>query len=68
VVVQRDGSDLATVFAASIGGLGDYGKTGWTFWSYTLPSSGTYVIDARVRNSHDGSVNSYLGIDDVTVE
>ena len=67
VVIQQGGSDLATVFAASIGALGNYGKTGWTAWSYTVPSSGTYTVDARVRNRGDGSVPSYLGLDDVTV-
>jgi hypothetical protein len=68
VVIQQDGSDLATVFAASIGTLGNHGKTGWTAWSYTVPSSGTYTVDARVRNRGDGSVPSYLGLDDVTVQ
>jgi hypothetical protein len=68
VVIQQDGSDLETVFAASIGALGNYGKTGWTAWSYTVPSSGTYTVDARVRNRGDGSVPSYLGLDDVIVQ
>jgi hypothetical protein len=68
VVIQHGGSDVATVFAGSIGTLGDYGTTGWTQWTYTAPSSGTYTVDARVRNGTDGGQDSYLGIDDVVVQ
>lgn len=66
IVIQQNGSDIATLFASSVGAVGDYGGTGWTSWTYTFTSSGTFTLDARVRNITDGGGASYIGIDDIT--
>jgi hypothetical protein len=53
------------LFASSVSAVGDLGSTPWTFFSYTFPSSGTFTIEAGVRNVADNLFNSVLGLDNV---
>ena len=66
VVIQQNGVDLAVLFSASVASVGDGGTSPWTFWTYTFTASGTYTLDARVRNIADGGGVSWLGIDDIS--
>jgi hypothetical protein len=51
------------LFYADIAAVGNFGQTPWTAWSYTLPASGTYTLEARASNAYDCAVTSYLLID-----
>ena len=66
VVTLAGGSVAATVFEANVSSVGNYGSKPWTRFSYTFPIAGTYVLEARVRNLHDGVNPSYLGLDFIT--
>ncbi|MGI4732982.1 MAG: Ig-like domain-containing protein [Janthinobacterium lividum] len=46
---------------------GDYGASGWQTFTYTANTDGTYVFGQGVMNDKDTSVNSYLGVDKMTV-
>ncbi len=67
ITVNSGNQVLATVFAASVATVGDYGGTPWTYWSYTFTSGGEYTIQAKVTNFFDAAVPSYLGLDAVSV-
>jgi len=51
------------LFSSSVSAVGDYGFTPWTFFAYTFPSSGTFTIEAGVRNVEDNDLSSVLGLD-----
>jgi hypothetical protein len=51
------------LFSSSVSAVGDYGFTPWTFFAYTFPSSGTFTIEAGVRNVEDNALSSVLGLD-----
>ncbi|GAA5508449.1 PKD domain-containing protein [Novipirellula caenicola] len=53
------------LFNANVATVGDRGQTPWTTWTYTVPSSGTYTLEAAVRNIQDSGVSSYLGLDTI---
>jgi hypothetical protein len=53
------------LFSESIASVGDLGGTGWTSFSYTAATSGTYTLVARVENVADDSAPSFLGLDNV---
>jgi hypothetical protein len=55
------------VFSASVSTVGNFHETPWTFWQYTFTTSGSYTIEAGVRNLIDSAVDSYLGLDAVQV-
>ncbi|MDQ6422899.1 hypothetical protein RB620_26070 [Paenibacillus sp. LHD-117] len=50
---------VATPFFASVA----TGSTGWTLWSYTITTAGTYTVRARVTNALDSVADSFLGLD-----
>ena len=56
-----------TLFSASVGTVGDFGQTPWTYWEYTFPSGGTYILQAGVRNTLDSINTPFLGLDAVTL-
>jgi hypothetical protein len=58
----------ATLFEKKVADVGDYGQTPWTYWTYTFGSSGTFTLEAGVRNHQDSSFNSYVGVDDVRLD
>jgi hypothetical protein len=60
-----DSTTSYTLFTASVGTVGDYGSTPWTNINYTFVSTGTFQIEAGVRNVTDNGLNSFLGIDGV---
>lgn len=59
---------LATVFQARVSTVGTTHGTPWTAWSFDLPRSAEYTIQARVTNIDDSSVHSYLGLDGVSID
>lgn len=52
-----------TLFTQTVGGVGDYNASPWTLVSFTAPTTGTYALNASVRNNLDGSNASYLLLD-----
>ncbi|MFC1925721.1 choice-of-anchor C family protein, partial [Chloroflexota bacterium] len=62
-IKNSGGAVIATLFSSSVSAVGDYGETPWTYWAYNVPSSGTYTLEAGVRNVRDGGVDSYIGLD-----
>lgn len=63
VRVLQNGIVIATLFEANIAGVGNYGGTPWTEWSYAFTTGGTFTLEARVTNDGDSVVESYLGLD-----
>jgi hypothetical protein len=57
-----DNSSGTTLFSASIGTVGDFGSTPWTHFSTTL-GTGSYTVQAGVRNNLDNNFSSHLVID-----
>jgi len=53
--------DGTPVFSAS---SCDTGTVGWTPWSHTFVSAGTFTVEARIANGGDGQFPSHLGLDD----
>ena len=43
------------------------GTTPWTFWEYTFPAPGTFLVEASLMNVGDSIVDSFMGLDDVSV-
>lgn len=54
-----------TLFSESIGSVGDYENTPWTFVSFTASVSGLYSVNASIQNNLDSLNPSYLLIDAV---
>jgi hypothetical protein len=50
-------------FYADVEGVGDYGDTPWTAWSYTFTADGTYIVEARITNFGDDLGDSRMGFD-----
>ena len=64
VLIQQGTIILKTFTVQSVGpGM----HTGWTEWSYTFATAGTYSITARVTVASDGSQPPALGVDNVSV-
>lgn len=63
VLVIRAGGPTSVVFSSSVCSVGNYGYTGWTPWSFTAPVAGTYLVEARISNSGDSGLDSFMGID-----
>lgn len=57
----------ANLFYASVGTVGDYGDSGWVNFSYTVATSGDYVLTAGAANHGDNAVSSYLQVDNFAV-
>ena len=51
------------LFSSDVASVGNYNQTPWTAWSYTIPSSGNYTLEAGVKNVGDNAAASQLGID-----
>ncbi|MBW3664359.1 MAG: HYR domain-containing protein [Actinobacteria bacterium] len=67
VVTIEGGSSTTTLFSASVSTVGDYGATPWTPFGFSFPASGSYTIEARVRNVSDSGFSSALGIDHLRI-
>jgi hypothetical protein len=69
LIEDSTGTPLATVFDASVSSLGSVigASTGWTQWTYTFPTAGTYTVLARVTNGVSPGYPSILAIDGVNV-
>ena len=55
------------LFESSVDNVGDYGFTPWTTFAYTFTSTGSYTIEAGVRNVIDDSMSSALGLDNLQI-
>jgi hypothetical protein len=62
-----DGTVVALLFDADIDAVGTEGETGWTYFEYVVPGADTYTLEARVENSFDAFLDSYLGLDAVSL-
>lgn len=51
------------LFHSDIAQVGDFGTTGWVNFSFTVLTSGTYVLEAGVANHTDNEMNSTLKVD-----
>lgn len=67
VVIKQGSTTLATLFQSSVNQVGAYGSTGWKTYTYTFPSTGTFTFEARIANSGDSSLDSFMGIDSAAV-
>ena len=56
-----------TLLASSVDALPSYGSTGWLAWSYTAPTTGTYILSAGVANGLDNNCASGVVLDGVQV-
>lgn len=52
-----------TLFSQSVSTAGAYANTPWTKVTFTAPVSGSYALNASVRNVGDNGFNSYLLLD-----
>jgi hypothetical protein len=52
VIEDATGAVVATVFSASVDANGS-GDSPWTAWSYTVPTNGTYTVEAGAANRGD---------------
>lgn len=57
----------SNIFAASVASVGDFGSSGWTNWSFTAPTTGSYTLQLGVRNRFDGGVPSFAVLDSSVV-
>jgi hypothetical protein len=55
------------LFTSDIKTVGDYGTSGWTAFTYTAPTAGTYVFKAGVENVIDTQFSSALGVRNVAI-
>jgi hypothetical protein len=60
VILNSSNAVIATVFSFSSDCTSD---SGWTAWSFVVPSNGTYSVRARVLNSSDNRFPSELRFD-----
>lgn len=66
--VTVDGNTVYLAHHCSPGGPGiSDGTTPWTLWEYTFPGPGTFLIEATLMNVGDSIVDSFMGVDDVTL-
>ena len=63
VILDETMVQVASVFYADTSMVGNYGETAWTAWSHTFASAGTYTVEARITNSLDSILDSYMGFD-----
>jgi hypothetical protein len=56
------------LFSADVAAVGEYSETPWTAWAFTLPTAGSYTLEAGVRNRGDNGYDSFLGLDDIRFE
>ncbi|MBM4069826.1 MAG: hypothetical protein FJ271_12865 [Planctomycetes bacterium] len=63
VLLKSGSTVIATLFSKSVSQVGNYGSTSWTSWQFTFATTGTYTLEAGVRNVGDSGVASYLGLD-----
>lgn len=62
IVVTSSGTQT-TLFESSVSDVGSYGGTGWIPWSFTVPATGTYSIQAISTNAEDCAASSAVGLD-----
>ena len=62
-------SGTTTLYARSVShpDVGNNGSDGWQFLTHTFSSSGSYQIEAGVRNILDGVNFSWIGLDGVSL-
>jgi VCBS repeat-containing protein len=63
VSVRLLGGASTPLIGASVATVGDYGSSGWMPFEFAAPETGTYVLEAGVRNTQDNSIDSRLLLD-----
>lgn len=58
---------VATMYSQSVSTVGNYGSNGWTSVSQIIPYTGSFRIEAGVRNTLDSAASPYLGLDNITL-
>lgn len=66
-IIDSGGTEVATVFYASVSTVGAKGETPWTNWKYTFSAEGTYTVEAGVANNYWSGIPSFLGLDGVVL-
>lgn len=64
IVIRQGATVVATVWSASSCSTG---TTPWQTWTHTFAAGGTYTVEARIANVGDSVVDSYMGLDGVTI-
>ncbi len=54
---------IANPWHSDVSTVGDYGDGPWTYWNWTAPTSGNYILQFRVTNSLDSDMDSYALFD-----
>jgi len=60
---DADGELLAEPWYADVASVGDEGESAWTYWEWTAPADGVYVLVYQVANGYDPGVPSYALFD-----
>lgn len=62
-------SSTTTLYARSVShpDVGNYGSDGWQYLTHTFANSGSYQIQAGVRNVGDSGWPSWIGLDGVSL-
>jgi hypothetical protein len=55
------------LFQSSVEAVGDFRSTPWTTFTYTFTGTGSYTIEAGVRNVGDNTMSSALGLDNLQI-
>jgi HYR domain len=63
LVDTSNDSVVAQLFSDSVSNEGDFNSVGWTDWSYTIDSAGSYAIVVDSTNDQDCYLSSVVGID-----
>lgn len=64
--VSVNGTNLLS-WRVSDPGIGDFGSSGWTYFSFTAPTAGRYTLELGVANHGDNNLSSQAVIDGVQV-
>lgn len=56
------------LFYSNVALVGDFGTSGWVDFSYTVATTGNYVLTAGVANQLDNGSNSTLNVRDFAVD
>jgi hypothetical protein len=56
-------NEMATPWYSDVSMIGPTGDAPWSYWEWTAPASGTYILQLRVTNAHDAMRDSYALFD-----
>ena len=56
-------NEIAMPWYSDVALIGASADGPWTYWEWTAPASGTYILELRVTNAHDAMRDSYALFD-----